>query len=303
MPEQRTILKTHAKSLLSVVALAVSMIDLSGCAGQKLQSENTSVHSGNILLMGEVHDNPAGHQRRFEDLQKFVLEGARPVLAMEQFDREYQAELSKAQAECGTADCLLSHLNDKIAGERSKKTWDWAYYRPVIQLALDYKLPLLAANLSRHDAARVMHEGYAAALDAGTIQNYQLDQLLPVSLVGGQRVELEAGHCGKMPSDLMPGMIRAQIARDVWMAKLIASQAGHDVVLLAGNGHVRRDLGVPHWLSADQQAHLQIHAYVEANTDAGTHNDLYDFTHIVQALPRPDPCQAIAGSTSQKAVE
>ncbi|WP_410522805.1 ChaN family lipoprotein, partial [Parvimonas micra] len=73
---------------------------------------------------------------------------------------------------------------------------------------------------------------------------------MPVSLVGGQRVELEAGHCGKMPSDLMPGMIRAQIARDVWMETLIARQAGHAVVLLAGNAHVRRDLGVPHWLSA-----------------------------------------------------
>lgn len=276
---------------------------LSGCAtAPSLQNSNT-VADGTILLLGEVHDNPDGHQQRFDALQKRVVAGWRPAIAMEQFDRENQSQLSQqlsqAQAECKDADCIIS----KVGGKR----WEWPLYRPVIQLALDYKLPLLAANLSRSDAGKLMREGYAAVLDTATIQAYRLDQPLPAAIIDGQRHAMEAGHCGKMPDDIVPGMVRAQVARDVWMAKVITDHAatGKGVVLLAGNGHVRNDLGVPQWLPANLRGRMQSHGYLEADDNASpsvSASKQYDITHVIQPHVRPDPCKTIT-APMQKPVE
>ncbi|MBI3728330.1 MAG: ChaN family lipoprotein [Burkholderiales bacterium] len=274
----------HRPNLSTSVALACL---LSACATQA----EKPVSGSKILLMGEVHDNPEGHAQRYADLQKLVIAGWRPAIAMEQFDRENQAELSQAQATCTDADCIISKLGNK--------RWEWSYYRPVIQLAIDYKLSLLAANLSRSNAARVMREGYAAVLDKNTITSYKLDQPLPIVVVDGQRAAMESGHCGKMPDNIVPSMVRAQVARDVWMAKVVTENADLGVVLLAGNGHVRRDLGVPVWLPASQQTSLQIHGYVEADdSKSGSASiastaSIYDVSHVIKTHTRPDPCLSI----------
>ena len=49
---------------------------------------------------------------------------------------------------------------------------------------------------------------------------------------------------------MWPLMARAQFARDAVMARALAAHAERGVVLLAGNGHVRRDIGVPRWLAS-----------------------------------------------------
>ncbi|MBC3910881.1 ChaN family lipoprotein [Undibacterium umbellatum] len=267
---------------ISLLTGLVTASLLSACATQA----EKPVSGSKILLLGEVHDNPDGHAHRYADLQKMLVAGWRPAIAMEQFDRENQAELTQAQAACTDADCIISKLGNK--------RWEWPHYRPVIQLAIDYKLPLLAANLSRSDAARVMREGYAAVLDKNTISSYKLDQALPTVVVNGQRAAMESGHCGKMPDNIVPSMVRAQVARDVWMAKVVTDNADRGVVLLAGNGHVRRDLGVPVWLPANRQASLQIHGYVEdTNSNKPGDTSLYDVSHVVKAHARPDPCLSI----------
>jgi uncharacterized iron-regulated protein len=46
-------------------------------------------------------------------------------------------------------------------------------------------------------------------------------------------------------------MAQAQMARDAAMADLLRRHAARGIVLLAGNGHVRRDIGVARWLAAD----------------------------------------------------
>ena len=47
-------------------------------------------------------------------------------------------------------------------------------------------------------------------------------------------------------------MARAQIARDIVLARSVRPYLSRGVVLLTGNGHVRKDIGVPYWLSVDE---------------------------------------------------
>ena len=232
-----------------------------------------------VLLLGEVHDNKEGHKLRFEDLRRRVEAGWRPGIAMVQLDREYQGLLDDAQKGCLDAYCVIKVMD--------KKGWDWQLYYPVIDLALSNKLPLVAVNLSRAGASKVARDGLAASFDAATVAAYKLKDPLPADLRRGQEKAIQEGHCNMAPDIMLPGMVNAQVARDIWMAKLIREQQPRDVVLIAGNGHVRKDIGVPRWLNAiEPRLNVRTIGFIEPDGTQGS----YDEIRKVPAQKRTDPC-------------
>jgi len=114
-----------------------------------------------------------------------------------------------------------------------------------------------------------------------------------------QREAVFQGHCRMVPKAALGGMALAQVARDVWMAQVLREHPQSTVLLLAGNGHVRKDAGVYHWLSPTERQRTQVHAYVEA-TQAGD-AALFDQVHVVAPVAREDPCAAFAAATDQPA--
>src|SRR4030081_1056835 len=99
-----------------------------------------------IVLLGEVHDNAVQHALRAAALRQWVVQGARPAIAFEQFDRERQPDIERARRERpADADYL-------IAQAKGRDDWRWEYYRPFVALALEYNLPIVDANLSRGEA-------------------------------------------------------------------------------------------------------------------------------------------------------
>ena len=166
----RTMSRTHARCRL-LTTLAVALV-LAACAGTPA-TRSADADASQVLLLGEVHDNPDGHARRYAWLKARVDAGWRPAIAMEQFDRDRQADLDRALAECPDAACVIRRADPAGQG------WEWPFYTPVIALALARALPLRAANLSRADASRVVREGYRAALDDATIASFGLDRPLP----------------------------------------------------------------------------------------------------------------------------
>jgi uncharacterized iron-regulated protein len=241
---------------------------------------SNAAHS-QVLLLGEVHDNPDGHDARYALLQQRVEAGWHPAIAMEQFDRERQADLDRASRECSDADCVVA------MAAPAEASWNWALYAPVIELALREHLPLLAANLSRADAGKVVSDGFAAALDPDMVSAYGLDAALPAGLLQPQIDEVREGHCNSLPAEMLQPMATAQIARDLVMADILRTHAdGSGIVLLAGNGHVRRDIGVPYWLRTLGIDGRSVGFVEEAGMEAQ-----FDETHVVPATQRADPCE------------
>ncbi|NVM75011.1 putative iron-regulated protein [Duganella sp. SG902] len=260
---------------------------LAGCAsgGKPAGTLSTGLLEADnpqVLLLGEVHDNAEGHKLRYELLRQRVEAGWRPVLVMEQFDRENQDLLTKAQKGCLDAQCVI-----RVAGGAR---WDWQLYYPVIQLALDHQLALVAGNLSRADASRVVRDGVASSFDPQSVKEYKLDQPLPAAVVGAQQQEIMAGHCNMLPEMMAGGMVNAQVARDVWMARIIRDQLPRDVVLIAGNGHVRKDIGVGYWLRQVAPA-LKVRSvgFIEGGGNGGR----YDSIQTVAPQTRDDPCKQV----------
>lgn len=245
-----------------------------GAAQQRLSE---AVRSRPIVLLGEVHDNAGQHTLRAQALRELLVSGARPALLMEQFDRERQADIDKAMAQAGaTADDVIQAAGAQGTG------WAWPLYRPFIALALEYRLPLVAANVSRADARRVSQEGLAATGFEATV---------PAAITTHQTNTILANHCGMLNETQARRMATAQVARDQFMARLLNEYSARGAVLLAGNGHVRKDVGVPAWLPpAVRQRSVGI-GLLE-NGEAGA--EAYDRV-ISTAAPdaRPDPCSAM----------
>ncbi|WP_354684775.1 ChaN family lipoprotein [Cupriavidus necator] len=268
-------LRLCVAGLLGVAALAA------GCATTAPAPDAVSAAFAgkSYVLLGEVHDNAAAQRQRLAALTRAVEQGWRPAIAMEQFDRERQGDIERARAERpGDADYLIAQAGGAGA-------WQWPLYRPVVALALRYDLPLVAANLSRADAGKVVRGGLENLFSVDERTRLGLSGALPDDLVAAQTAVLDRGHCGNFPKAMLPGMLAAQAARDAVMAQVLRPYAQRGAVLIAGNGHVRRDIGVPRWLAADAGKVLSV-GYVESPPENGE----FDMAVVVPAVDRKDPC-------------
>jgi uncharacterized iron-regulated protein len=248
---------------------------LAACAGGP---PRIAVPQATVVLLGEVHDHPAGHARRLELMRLLLAQGRRPAVIMEQLDASRQRELDRVLA-TGTADAAAVIAAGGAAG------WDWPLYRPYLDLALAHRLPLIGANLSRAAAREIMRDGLAA---------HGFDDAVPQDLLVAQAQEIEIGHCGKVDANTARAMAMAQVARDQLMARLVESRASGGALLLAGNGHVRTDIGVPRWLSPATRRISEAIGFVEQGDDVTA----YDRRIELPARPRSDPCSAFASTST-----
>ena len=266
-------------TLIAVLATSALL-----CACAQAPRAPAALRARPVVLLGEVHDNAQQHALRAQALRGLLEGGARPVLLMEQFDRERQPDLDEALARPGvTADDVIAAASP---GTASASGWSWPLYRPYIALAIEYRLPLVAANVSRSDTRRVV---------AGGLASLDFDARVPADIEAPQAQALVESHCGLIEMGQARTMVAAQVARDQFMARALEANAAHGAVLLAGNGHVRRDIGVPRWLSAAlRERSLSIGLLESGDADAAA----FDVALTTLAQTRPDPCEAMRSGTA-----
>ena len=137
--------------------------------------------------------------------------------------------------------------------------------------------PVVGGNLPSNRMREAMGD---AALDASVTP--------PVLMQ--QREAIRTGHCDLLPETQLGPMTRIQLARDRTLAQVATAQlaAGRTVLLIAGNGHVRSDLGVPLHLAAGQTHRVVVSRAGQAG--AGVPADAYWDT---PALPEADHCAGL----------
>jgi len=259
------------------------------------QALSSALRAARYRLLGEMHDNPDHHAIQLEQLGRLAKEGVKPVVAFEQFDREHDAALQeRLRGPDVTAEDVAS------AVRLDRKGWNWEYYRPLVEIALKYHMQLRAANLSRDDAQQIIKDGLNS-LGAQRIAALRLERAWSPEREQALRKHIFDGHCRALPERLLPAMAAAQRARDATMAESLLDAGPDGAVLIAGNGHVRRDLAAPLYLGASPGAgatcSVGILEVEEGKTEprdyaetAGASPAAFDFVCFTPAWDRPDPC-------------
>jgi len=108
-----------------------------------------------VVYFGELHDNAAGH-RVYAQLAALLVERrADVVLAMEMFERDVQGVVT---------DYLRGRVDEAKFLEHSRPWKDYARdYKPLIELAKEKKLDVIAGNLPRPVAAQVANKEGSAS--------------------------------------------------------------------------------------------------------------------------------------------
>jgi len=247
-------------------------------------------------LLGEVHDNPAHHAIRARLILEIGARGVHPAVVFEQFDLDHDAALQAAQAAASDVERLAD------AGRLDRKGWRWPLHKPIVEAALALHLPVRAGNLSRAELrARATTGGAAwhARLIAARWSDAQARAL---------RADIVESHCGMLPEAVVPRLVLAQRERDAAMAQALVDDATRDgAILIAGNGHVRADLGVPVYLHApglpEADARSLSVGLVEVDPDDERASDFprqivarhpgFDYLWLTRPVARDDPCAAI----------
>lgn len=259
-----------------------------------------------FVLLGEVHDNPAHHRIRSQVLLGLVAQrlssGRRlPGLVFEHIRADQDIAIAAFRAMDRVSARTVDHLFKALDWEQSG--WPSAeLFRPLFEAALDAELPILSGNARREDIRAVARDGIAS-LPADEQDRLGLSVALPAGATKELLAEIEGSHCGVLPQKAIGPIAEAQRYRDALMAHRLAD-AGKTFeggILLAGNGHVRRDRGVPWHLGrmAPLKASLIV-VFVEQDRDRLRPVDyiargsdgkaIADFVVVTPGVQRPDPC-------------
>ncbi|PWK59340.1 putative iron-regulated protein [Roseicyclus mahoneyensis] len=230
-----------------------------------------------IVILGEVHDNPGHHA-----VQAEVMAGLGPsAIVFEMISAEGAARVTPDVA---TDPVRLADLLDW-----ANSGWpDFAFYAPLF--AFGAEVPIYGAQIDRNAAQGAFAEG-AAAVFTGDAARFGLEQPLPAEEQEAREAEQLAAHCDALPPEILPGFVEAQRLRDAALAEAaLAALAAHGapVVIITGTGHARRDWGVPAVLAVAAPGTT---VFSLGQFEVAPQGDVpFDLWALSDPVDRPDPC-------------
>jgi len=247
-----------------------------------------------FVLLGEVHDNPDHHRLQGWIIERLAARGARPAVVMEMIPQDKADALAEYLA---GADATAAGLGPALDWDESG--WpDWSAYQPIAEAAFAAGLPIKPGNPPSDLTREVAKDGFHGLGARKT--ELTLDQPLSPALADALSDELYDGHCQLVPRERLAPMARVQRLRDAAMADALL--ANRETILIAGNGHVRADRGVPWYLrQRAPDSRVAVVTPIELDgTDKGPDDyiergpdgePVADFVWLTPRAERPDPCE------------
>jgi uncharacterized iron-regulated protein len=196
-----------------------------------------------IIYAGEYHSIPRHHQLEKELLDGLVAQGARLVLAMEQFESFMQPELDRYNS--GTIG-----LDAFVQQSQWAKRWPgYTNYLPVLTAAKQHQVPVLALN-ARAETIRATGRTGINGLSPEQRRELPLDLVIDDPIYQRLLNQNLAVHMAFDPKKLQP-IYEAQVARDEFMAARLAEYLqspngqGRIALVICGRGHCEFGLGTP----------------------------------------------------------
>ena len=235
--------------------------------------------SADVVILGEVHDNPTHHLFQAQTLA--ALEP--PAVVFEMFGPDGAAALDGVDR--GDAQAVSAALDWDESG------WpDFAIYAPVFAALGEARV--FGGAIPRADVRRAMGEGAAAVFGEGAVA-LGLDRALPTEELAARLNGQMEAHCNALPVEMLGGMVEAQRLRDAGLARAVLDAleaTGGPVAVITGNGHARRDWGVPALLRV---ARPDLRVIAVGQFEAVPEEPVpFDHWRVTAPAEREDPCAA-----------
>ncbi len=263
------------QTILPTVALVWAAL---GASAAEIEATGLyDLPDADVLILGEVHDNPAHHAHQAIAVQAI---GAKALV----FEM-----LSEAQALRITPELLRTEQGLEAVLRWHEGGWpDFAMYYPIFVAVEDPAV--FGGALDRDDVRRAVTEGATEVFGDGAAL-FGLDEPLD----DAEQVLREAGqleaHCDALPVEMLAGMVDAQRLRDAAIARAVIAafaETGGPVAVITGNGHARRDWGVPQAL---QRVAPELEVLSVGQFESGPEADApFDLWLVTDPVKRPDPC-------------
>lgn len=242
------------------------------------------------ILVGETHDNTEQHRVETAIIDHLSALHRLTSVSFEMIDDKQGRFLQGRKF--GSPEELIGLLKQADSG------WDYKiYYRDLFDSVIRAGFRILPANIDRTHLVGLMN-GHAVVVPA------DLQQLLTATPLTKQAQDamlknILDSHCGMLKPEQAQPMVRGQRLRDTAMAASLLHSDSRLKVLIAGNGHVRTDLGVPLYLHAPQGSvisigQLEVEEYLNRPGDyaADWNSDQlpFDYVWFTARADRVDPC-------------
>jgi uncharacterized iron-regulated protein len=273
------VVAVETKSVLSEQAL-VSLLD-------------ESFASGAYLLIGEKHDNPDHHRLESILLKHFARSGVSAIFEM--LDDQQASSLPQLKPTHS-----LQQLKNEL--QWPAKGWSWQDYGPLFQLVLQQGAHLVAGNVDRQLIKSIYSEGEAVLKSDSRFQTVNVVSEVHTPALLDLVFE---SHCQQMPREHLKPMVTIQLAKDASMASALAeTERG---VLIAGNVHARKDIGVAAHLTFLEKRSvtvllLEVQDGMLALSDyPEVHQGQADYVWFTPKVTARDYCEDLRGKAKQKA--
>lgn len=266
-------------------ALSEAPADATITADATLSAFIESAREADIVVLGEVHDNPEHHRVQAE----IVAALAPKALVFEMIPQELEAELGELRA-AGT-----DRAAQAAALDWADSGWpDFGYYAAVMEAAPEAQI--FGAGQPSAEVSRAALEG-AAGVFGPDAAIYGLDARFEPEEQARREAEQAAAHCHALSPEALPGMVEAQRFRDAGLADATLwariMTGGGQVVVIAGSGHADKLTGMPAMVAL---AEPEAKVLALGQFEPGAAPAAGEFDAVLYAPPpaREDPCAGLA---------
>ena len=206
----------------------------------------------NIVLFGELHNNPICHWLQLEMTQALYRANNYQILGAEMFEADNQLVLNE----------YLSATIKERHFKKEAKLWDnySTDYKPLVEFAKENKLPFIATNVPRRYASLVARSGTEALkeLDKEAKENMvKIPFKFDLSTPGYQEImNMDMGHGSGMKAE---NFVKAQALKDATMAHFIREnyKKKSQFIHFQGDFHSKNRGGI-YWYLMDANKNYQI---------------------------------------------
>lgn len=239
----------------------------------------TELQKADVIYLGETHSDEADHIAQLEIITAMHQARGDIAIGLEMFQRPFQPVLDQYIA----GEITEAELVEQSEYE-ARWGFDWELYAPIIRYAQSNQIPLIALNTPREITRKVARQGLAS------LEGDDLQYIPPIDKIDTSDENYQAmvaqvfshhgGHGNSGPS--FENFFAAQVLWDETMAEAIADYitAAPDtqVIVMAGEGHIVFDFGIPS--RVERRLGEELTAYSVLLNPTATAPELADFFWI-----------------------